>query len=117
MVFYDAIVVGSGPAAAFAAVGLRGRKVLMLDVGYDASPDVQLSGNLYDLKRSRDDLFEPLIGERFESLHNLHQPPISLKLKAPHMMYIAREARRLTPIAGDSFGGVVSLARGGLANA
>src|SRR5262245_35869165 len=113
----DAIVVGSGPAAAFAAVGLRGRRVLMLDVGFDAAPAAGLRGNLYDLRQAQDDLFEPLIGRQFESLHNLHQPPISLKLKSPYMSYIARDARRLTPIAGDPFGGVVSLARGGLANA
>jgi choline dehydrogenase-like flavoprotein len=114
---FDAIVVGSGPAAAFAAVGLRGRHVLMLDVGFDAATNIDLRGNLYDLRQAHDDLFDPLIGRAFESLHNLHQPPISLKLKSPFMSYIARDARRLTPIAGDSFGGVVSLARGGLANA
>ena len=114
---FDAIVVGSGPAATFAAVGLRGRRVLMLDVGFDADRPTGLDGNLYDLRQTHDDLFEPLIGRRFESLHNLHQPPISLKLKSPYMSYIARDARRLTPIAGEPFGGVVSLALGGLANA
>src|SRR3989442_868530 len=114
---FDAIVVGSGPAATFAAVGLHGRRVLMLDVGFDASRSDGLRGNLYDLKQAHDDLFEPLIGNQFESLHNLHQPPISLKLKSPYMSYIVRDARRLTPVAGDAFGGVVSLARGGLANA
>jgi choline dehydrogenase-like flavoprotein len=114
---FDAIVVGSGPAATFAAVGLRGRRVLMLDVGFDADRPAGLDGNLYDLRQTHDDLFEPLIGRRFESLHNLHQAPISLKLKSPYMSYIARDARRLTPITGAAFGGVVSLARGGLANA
>src|SRR5262245_48477485 len=116
----DAIVVGSGPAATFAAIGLRGRRVLMLDVGFDASPTDILPGNLYDLKETHDDLFEPLVGLQFESLHNLHQPFISLKLKSPFMSFIVRGARELTPVAGspDSpWGGVVSLARGGLANA
>src|SRR5262245_28117373 len=117
---FDAIVVGSGPAATFAAVGLRGRRVLMLDVGLDASPGDTLRGNLYDLKQAHDDLFEPLIGREFESLHNLHQPFVSLKLKSPFMSFIVRGARELTPVAGDRdnpWGGVVSLARGGLANA
>src|SRR5262245_53734669 len=113
----DAIVVGSGPAATFAAVGLRGHRVLMLDVGFDASPADRLRGNLYDLKETHDDLFEPLIGHEFESLHNLHQPSISLKLKSPFMSFIVRGARELTPVVGEGFGGVVSLARGGLANA
>src|SRR5262245_303078 len=112
----DAIVVGSGPAATFAALGLRGRRVLMLDVGFDATPGDSLRRNLYDLKET-DDLFDALIGRRFESLHNLHQPPISLKLKAPLMSYIVGGARELTPVAGSPFGGVISLARGGLANA
>jgi choline dehydrogenase-like flavoprotein len=117
---FDAIVVGSGPAATFAAVGLRGRRVLMLDVGFDATHGDSLRGNLYDLKQTHDDLFDPLIGRRFESLHNLHQPFISLKLKSPFMSYIVSGARQLTPVAGSAanpWGGVVSLARGGLANA
>jgi choline dehydrogenase-like flavoprotein len=114
---FDAIVVGSGPAATFAAVGLRGRRVLMLDVGLDAPGCDNLRGNLYELKRAHEDLFEPLIGPQFESLHNLHQPATSLKLKAPSMSYIVRDAQRLTPIVGEPFGGAVSLARGGLANA
>jgi choline dehydrogenase-like flavoprotein len=117
---FDAIVVGSGAAATFAAVGLLGRRVLMLDVGFDASPTDILHGNLYDLKETHDDLFEPLVGLQFESLHNLHQPFISLKLKSPFMSFVVRGARELTPLAGDPdkpFGGVVSLARGGLANA
>src|SRR5262245_10300801 len=97
----DAIVVGSGPAATFAAVGLRGRRVLMLDVGFDVSPTDSLRGNLYDLKETHEDLFEPLIGGQFESLHNLHQPFVSLKLKSPFMSFIVRGARELTPVAGD----------------
>jgi choline dehydrogenase-like flavoprotein len=114
---FDAIVVGSGPAAAFAAVGLCGRRVLMLDVGFDARASDDLRGNLYHLRQQRTDLFEPLIGNEFESLHNLHQKPISPKLKSPRMSYVVRDADRLTPVAGESFGGVISLARGGLANA
>ena len=116
---FDAIVVGSGPAAAFAAVGLRGRRVLMLDVGFDVDRTVDLRGNLYDLRQAHDDLFDPLIGREFESLHNLHQPFISLKLKSPFMSYIVRGARELTPVAGSPqspWGGVVSLARGGMAS-
>ena len=114
---FDAIVVGSGPAAVFTAVGLRGHRVLMLDVGHDAQCRDTPRGNLNDLKRTQEDLFEPLIGKQFESLHNLHQPTMSLKLKAPLMSYIVRDAQRLAPVAGDPFGGVISLARGGLANA
>lgn len=112
---FDAIVVGSGPAAAFAAYGLRGKRVLVLDVGSDA-PSPSLKGNLYELRRSGADLFAALIGERFQSLHNLHLPPMSLKLKSPNTSYIVDGWRDLTPVASRTFEGALSMAKGGLAN-
>ena len=114
---FDAIVAGSGPGGAFAAYGLRGKRVLLLDVGYDAAASPRLSGNVYDLRRTRDDLFPELIGENFESLHNLHDRPISLKLKSPLLSFVVRDWRSLTPIVSQTFEGVISLAKGGLANA
>jgi choline dehydrogenase-like flavoprotein len=114
---FDIIVVGSGPGAAFAAYGARGRSILMLDAGGDAPQCPELRGNLYDLRRQHDDLFASLIGERFESLHNLANPATSLKLKSPYMSYIARDWRRATPVAGKAFEGAIGLAKGGLANA
>ncbi len=113
---FDIAVVGSGPGAAFAAYGARGRRILMLDVGFDAPRAPELSMNLYDLRRQSDDLFAPLIGEQFESLYNLAHRPISLKLKSPRMSYIVRDWLRLSPVASRSFEGVISLAKGGLAN-
>ena len=108
---FDAIVVGSGPGAAFAAYGLKGKKILVLDVGFDA-PAPRLQGNIYDLRR-KGDLFSELIGEDFQSLH---QGPISLKLKAPLVDYIVKGWRELTPIVSQTFEGVLSLSKGGLAN-
>jgi choline dehydrogenase-like flavoprotein len=113
---YDVIVAGSGPGATFAAYGARGRRVLMLDVGLDAPACPELTGNVYELRRRSADLFPSLIGERFESLYNLRNPPISLKLKSPYMSYIIGEAARLSPVAGGAFAGAISLAKGGLAN-
>jgi choline dehydrogenase-like flavoprotein len=113
---YDVIVAGSGPGAAFAAYGARGRRILMLDAGFDAPASPELTGNVYELRRRTEDLFPSLIGERFESLHNLHNRSISLKLKSPYMSYIVRETARLAPVAGDTFAGALSLAKGGLAN-
>ena len=113
---FDIAVVGSGPGAAFAAWGARGRRILMLDVGFDAPPAPELAGNLYDLRQRSADLFPSLIGEHFESLHNLHNRPISLKLKSPYMSYIVRDWMRLSPVASSTFEGVLSLAKGGLAN-
>ncbi len=114
---YDVIVVGSGPGATFAAYGLRGKRVLVLDVGFDAPPGPGLNGNLYELRRTHRDLFSSLIGEEFESLHNLHQRPISLKLKAPLMNFVVQDWQRLSPVVSKTFEGVVSLAKGGLATA
>ena len=114
---FDIAVVGSGPGAAFAAYGARGRSILMLDAGGDAPQCPELRGNAYELRRGSDDLFTALIGEHFESLHNLANPVISLKLKSPYMSYVARDWRRIAPIASERFEGAVALSKGGLANA
>jgi choline dehydrogenase-like flavoprotein len=116
MDWFDLIVVGSGPGAAFAAYGARGRRILILDVGHDAPQCPELNGNAYELRRGDRDLFPSLIGERYESLHNLWNRPISLKLKSPYMSYIVRDWKSAAPVAGDSFEGAISLAKGGLAN-
>src|ERR1700677_2079532 len=116
MDWFDLIVVGSGPGATFAAYGARGRKTLVLDVGHDAPACDELTGNAYELRAREADLFPSLIGGRFESLRNLRQRPISLKLKSPYMSYIVRDSERETPVVSESFQGAISLAKGGLAN-
>jgi choline dehydrogenase-like flavoprotein len=72
---------------------------------------------LFRLRQSRDDLFEELIGQNFESLHNLHNPPMSLKLKAPGLRYITRGQDEFCPVAPSDFEATMSFAQGGLANA
>jgi choline dehydrogenase-like flavoprotein len=114
---FDAIVVGSGPAGTFASYALRGRNVLVLDVGYRAPGTPDLEGNLYALRERKEDLFVPLIGERFEGLRNVYQRPISLKLKAPYTSYIVRDGEKLAPIVSRNFESSLSFAQGGLANA
>jgi choline dehydrogenase-like flavoprotein len=114
---FDIVVVGAGPGAAFAAYGARGRSILMLDAGGDAPQCPELRGNAYELRQRSEDLFAPLIGEHFESLHNLANPLVSLKLKSPYLSYIARDWRLMTPIASGSFEGAIALSKGGLANA
>jgi choline dehydrogenase-like flavoprotein len=117
MTLFDAIVVGSGPAGTFAAYSLRGKNVLVLDVGYQPPPVTDLDGNLFKLRQSKADLFRPLIGENFESLHNLHRRTISLKLKAPFLSYIVKDSETFAPTSSSSFEAVSSFAQGGLANA
>lgn len=91
--------------------------MLVLDVGYRGMPAASLKGNIYELRRRYADLFQPLIGERFEGLRNIWQRKISLKLKAPLMSFVLRDWEKLCPLRSDNFEGVVSFAQGGLANA
>jgi choline dehydrogenase-like flavoprotein len=114
---FEAIIIGSGPAGTAAALQLEGRNVAVLDVGFREHEAHPFHGNLYDLRRTQPDLFENLIGRNFESLHNIHERPISLKLKAPFMRYVMRESEFLSPLTSATFEGVISLAQGGLANA
>jgi choline dehydrogenase-like flavoprotein len=117
MSLFDAIIVGSGPAGTFGAYELRGRNVLVLDVGYRPPGNCALEGNLYDLRQRCEDLFAELIGEQFQTLHNVYRRPVSLKLKAPFTSYVIQDGERLCPISSSNFEGVVSFAQGGLANA
>jgi choline dehydrogenase-like flavoprotein len=116
----DVIIVGSGAAGTFAALQLRGQRVLVLDVGHRASAST-LSGKFYDLRKNhgadRTALFEDLIGSGFESLHNVFHPYLSPKLKAPRMRFVTRDAATLSPIIGHNFDALTSFAAGGLANA
>ena len=68
---FDFIVVGSGIAGTSAAYQLRGKNLLMLDVGKSPDNEISLDGNLYDLKKTRPSLFNELIGNNYESLHNI----------------------------------------------
>jgi choline dehydrogenase-like flavoprotein len=115
---FDAVVVGAGPAGVFAAESLAGARVCVLDVG---TPPPQKGGELqrnqYDLKQSGEDLFAPLIGERFESLHNVHRNYLSPKLKGPRMRYVTERWRELGNVDVDGFDPMMSFATGGLANA
>jgi choline dehydrogenase-like flavoprotein len=113
---FDAIIVGSGPAGTFCASELRGRNVLVVDVGFRPARIPDLGGNLYDLRRSRPDMFDDLIGSDFEGLHNTHRNNVSLKLKSPGTAYVIRDWEKLSPIVSSSFEGMMSFAQGGLAN-
>jgi choline dehydrogenase-like flavoprotein len=114
---HDVVIVGSGLAGTSAAYALRGRDVLVLDVGHRPPGVPPLDANIYEMRQKERDLFPLLIGERFEGLHNLYQRRISLKLKAPFMSYIVQDADRLSPLRSETFEPVMSFAQGGLANA
>jgi choline dehydrogenase-like flavoprotein len=117
MASFDVIVVGTGPAGVMAARALRGKRVLILDVGRQPNPLPEPACDLYEQRRTRPDLFDFLIGQKFESLHNIHSDPVSLKLKSPLMRYIMDDARALAPVRSQNFDATMSFAAGGLANA
>jgi choline dehydrogenase-like flavoprotein len=100
-----------------AARALEGRRVLVLDVGRRPPAFPDFDGNLYDERRRHFDLFDFLIGEKFESLHNIHSEPISLKLKSPLMKYVVEDAESFSPVVSRNFKAVMSFAAGGFANA
>ena len=100
-----------------AARALQGRRVLVLDVGRQPPAVPDPLGNLYAERRRQSDLFDFLIGDKFESLHNIHREPISLKLKSPLMNYIVEDAKSLSPVLSRNFKATMSFAAGGLANA
>ncbi len=116
---WDAIIIGSGPAGAAAALRLAGHcKVLVLDVGHrPLERGDALDASQYELKRSGRADPALLIGKRGEALHNIHQDYLSPKLKAPLMRFVSAGWQELSPIVGEGFSPVVSHARGGLANA
>ena len=113
---FDVIVIGSGPAGVFAARELRPLKVLMLDAGLEASGERLPPENLHRL-RTREELTHQLVGERFESLHNIDRSYLSPKLKAPLMRFITDTPDGEEGTLSEGFAAVRSFARGGLANA
>lgn len=114
---FDFLIAGAGPAGVAAAYALRNTKCLVLDPSCQSKCTVKLAGNLFDLRQGSEDLFYELIGENFESLHNLHQRTISLKLKAPGMRHIVAGQDDFCPIISKTFETTLSFAAGGLANA
>jgi choline dehydrogenase-like flavoprotein len=117
MALFDVIIIGSGPAGVFAAYQLRPLKVLILDVGYNATGSGLPRQNIYDLRRQGNDAFEQLIGSKYESLNNLDHPYKSPKLKGPLWNFVTQKPDRLPFDLTDSFNPVISYAKGGLANA
>ncbi len=115
MTVHDAIVVGSGAAGTWAARALCGTRTILLDVGI-RPPASDLEGNLYELRKTRP-LFEETVGARYESLHNLENPELSPKLKAPLLRHVIERPAGAPALSSDTFQALSSYAEGGLANA
>ena len=51
--------------------------------------------------------FEALIGARYESLHNVHRPYLTPKLKAPGVRFISEGWNELSPVKLEGFDAVI----------
>jgi choline dehydrogenase-like flavoprotein len=115
----DVIIVGSGPAAVAAALGLvdRGLHPTIVDIGVEAPKDAPLDGNFYRL-RAECDVFDVMIGRDLERVRARarHAAPLPAKLTAPRMHFITHRTREINPMVATSFAAVRSFATGGLAN-
>lgn len=101
-----------------AAWALRRQKgVRILDVGH--APDLFLPAAPWRLLQAEQDLTPYRIGAGFEGLRHLRegQRPVSLKLRAPALDFVTRDADRLGPVVSATFHSVLSLAKGGFGNA
>lgn len=112
----DALVVGSGAAGVSAALGLRGKSVLIADVGEVPPPEP----GAFDPSEpgvSAQALKSGLLGERYESLHNVFRPYLSPKLKSPGLRFVTAAPEGAPKVVSSTFEAQQSFARGGLANA
>ncbi len=116
---YDVIVAGSGAAGTWAAFGAArlGLKTLVVDVGLQPKPERRLEQNIFELRRTDINQRQYLIGDEYESLHNLYQPYLSPKLKAPRYRYVIAEPEASMRIKKEGFDALQSFAYGGLASA
>ncbi len=113
---YDAIIIGSGPSGVAAAYTLKGKNILLLDVGNLPDRDINLCANFYDTKKNAESYFRGLIGDNFESLNNIDREYLMPKVKAPYQRYVVADANRFGTIRSETFNGFISYAQGGLAN-
>jgi len=113
---YDAIVVGSGAAGTFVALGLSGVKTVVIDAGLQFCDATSLDGNLYDL-RKRQSLFAETVGTRFESLAWMDGPELSPKVKSPLLRPVFMRPPSAPDVVSADFVPLLSYAIGGLANA
>jgi choline dehydrogenase-like flavoprotein len=116
---YDVTIVGSGAAGAWTAYQLSKQNlhVQVIDVGNRNTSSFIYNKNLYDIRKNDTYQFDFLIGNKFESLHNIHQPYLTPKLKSPRFRYVIKDSDKLCPIQRKGFSPLQSFSYGGLANA
>ncbi len=114
---WDVIIIGGGAAGAAAALGLQGKRVLMLDVGLKPPANPLPDASVYKLRSERCDLHDIFLGPEGEAMSPIAGESISPKLKSPFLRFVTRRPNQLPPDLSSGFESVQSFALGGLANA
>lgn len=112
----DVIVVGSGTSGVNAAYPLAeaGKRVLILDVGYedtvyrDIIPDLPFT----EIRRTDDNQHRYFLGDAFEGIP-FGKERVGAQLTPPRL-HISAETERLMPVESGTFEALESLALGGL---
>ncbi len=115
----EVLIVGSGASGVAAAMELAdcGVVPLMVDVGHTGHRGQAIRDNLFSF-RGQNDCFDLLIGDGYRGLSNLlSDSEVPVKLTAPCVHYVSRDADRLGPLNEVEFSAIQSFALGGLANA
>ncbi|MFN8178463.1 MAG: GMC oxidoreductase [bacterium] len=111
------VVVGSGASAVHFARTLldRGDDVLMVDVGREGPPPINVEDSFEDLKRNLEDPAAYLLGERLEGVR---YPGVAAEDESlpPHRAHLFEPAKP-AELRAEGFAPRLSLARGGLAEA
>ncbi len=116
---FEVLIVGSGASGVAAAMELAecGIKPHIVDVGHTGGRSKVIRGNLF-LHRRQHDCFDLMIGDRYEGLSNLlSDRHVPVKLTAPYLDYVTRDAEQLSPLDAVEFQAIQSFSLGGLANA
>jgi len=113
---FDVIVIGSGASSANAAVPLveAGLSVLMLDYGSvdERYKKIMPQKPFGELRRTDPNQHIYFLGDDFEGI-SLSDIRVGSQLTPPRT-HISRDAERLLPLKSESYGPLLSLARGGL---
>ncbi len=100
-----------------AALGLRGARVIMLDVGHTAPRLPRVEESVLSMRRSSRDIGALAVGDGYQGLRNAFERTTSLKLKSPGTEFVIRGSEQLAPVDSQTFAPVISLALGGFGNA
>jgi choline dehydrogenase-like flavoprotein len=112
----EIIIVGSGAAGAAAAFALRGRAVLMVDVGYSGPATELPSAPISRSIAEGVDLLPTIFDLQSATAAIGGRPQVSVKFRSPLVQHVTRRPPILPDDEETGFVSTQSFSRGGLAN-